>query len=330
MERQIAASALLRSYVVAVVSGMLATLGIFCLFLFSLDATGNLPPPAFSNSLCADEKLNFMRDNPMEDPNLLIVGSSVAWRHVDSEVLSDQAPGVKPFNGAFCGLHANQTLHVADWLLDREPSVEAVVMLVDPLDFANCSTVPDAVFDRRDADDFVYGDAWRWQYYLRYFSPVSLTRNAAQVKKQRSNEIEMNPLVITRFGDGPLNTAQSRGLFYGQPDPLEPDCFSALRELAERLEGEGRSFMVVATPLHPRWKEKEDPTGEFIASFDRALIDTLDGTGARFWDADNEWAASPEAFVDAIHMRWSAVQMFSKELATHLPQQADDQQFGAR
>ncbi|MFG9976623.1 hypothetical protein ACG3QR_33220, partial [Pseudomonas aeruginosa] len=84
--------------------------------------------------------------------------------------------------GAFCGLHANQSTYVANWLLDREPSVRQVVMIVDPLDFAGCWKVPDAVFDRTHADQYVYQQASRWGYYMRYFSPRSLLRNAQTVK----------------------------------------------------------------------------------------------------------------------------------------------------
>ncbi|HCA66090.1 MAG TPA: hypothetical protein DEP73_18415, partial [Pseudomonas sp.] len=135
-------------YLLGMFAGLFGMLGGFAALLAWLNHTDNLPPPAFSNSLCVDEKLHFLRHNPIADPNLLIVGSSVAWRHVDGDVLIEQTPGLRPLNGAFCGLHANQSTYVANWLLDREPSVRQVVMIVDPLDFAGCWKVPDAVFDR--------------------------------------------------------------------------------------------------------------------------------------------------------------------------------------
>ena len=177
----------------------------------------NLPPPAFSNSLCVDEKLRFLRHNPIDQPNLLVIGSSVAWRHVDGDVLRSSAPELRPFNGALL-LHANQSAYVADWLLDRQPSIRQVVMIVDPLDFAGCWKVPDAVFDREDADHYVYQQASRWGAITRYFSPRSLLRNARTIKAQRANEIEWDPLVFTRHGDGPLEARADRGLFYGEPD----------------------------------------------------------------------------------------------------------------
>jgi len=283
-------------YLLGMFAGLFGMLGGFAALLAWLNHTDNLPPPAFSNSLCVDEKLHFLRHNPIADPNLLIVGSSVAWRHVDGDVLIEQTPGLRPLNGAFCGLHANQSTYVANWLLDREPSVRQVVMIVDPLDFAGCWKVPDAVFDREDADHYVYQQASRWGYYMRYFSPRSLLRNAQTVKAQ---------------GD--------RGLFYDKPDALDDSCFVALGELSKRLKNEQRQLLVVSTPLHPQWKAKVDADGSFLASFDARLNAAIAGhAGAQYWNADREWVAPPAAFVDAIHLRWSAVHDFSAALAEQL------------
>ena len=306
-------------YLLGMFAGLIGMLGGFAALLAWLNHTDNLPPPAFSNSLCVDEKLHFLRHNPIDDPNLLVIGSSVAWRHVDGDVLIDQAPGVRPLNGAFCGLHANQSTYVANWLLDREPSIRQVVMIVDPLDFAGCWKVPDEVFNREHADRYVYQQASRWGYYMRYFSPRSLLRNAQTVKAQRANEIEWDPLVFTRHGDGPLEPRGDRGLFYGKPDPLDNSCFAALGKLSDRLQAEQRQLLVVSTPLHPQWKATIDADGSFLTRFDEKLTAAIARNGgAQYWNADREWVAPPAAFVDAIHLRWSAVQGFSVALAEQL------------
>ncbi|WP_438826825.1 hypothetical protein [Pseudomonas lopnurensis] len=307
------------AYLLALFAGLFGSLGAFALLLGGLKLTDNLPPPAFSNSLCVDEKLNFLRHNPVPDPNLLVIGSSVAWRHVDGNVLVEQAPGSRPLNGAFCGLHANQSAYVANWLLDRHPGIRQVVMIVDPLDFSGCWKVADAVFDRDDADHYVYRQASPWGYYLRYFSPRSLLSNARTVKAQRANLIEWDPLVFNRYGDGPLEPRGDRGLFYGPPDPLDAGCFEALQSLASRLHQEKRQLLIVSTPLHPQWKEEMDRDGSFLTYFDSRLSAAIAGSDtARYWNADREWVAPPSAFVDAIHLRWTAVQDFSSALARQL------------
>ena len=200
--------------------------------------SGNLPPPAFSNISCVDEKLSFLRDNPIQSPNLLIIGSSVAWRDVDGHVLTEALPGVRPMNGAFCGLFANQSTYVGHWLLDRQPSIRSVVMIADPQDFAGCWRVPTAVLNREHVDPYVYENASPWGHYMRYFSPKSLARNALTVKAQRAGEIEWDPLVFNRFGDGPLVTSNTRELLYGRPEPLDASCFAALGKMSARLAQE--------------------------------------------------------------------------------------------
>ncbi len=305
-------------YLMSIFVGLVGALVLFCASLFGLERTGHLPPPAFSNNLCVDEKLNFLRDNPIASPNLLVIGSSVAWRHVDGAVLSAAAPGVRPMNGAFCGLFANQSAYVGNWLLDRHPSIRSVVMIADPQDFAGCWRVPDAVFNRAHVDAYVYDLASPWGYYMRYFAPKSLARNALTVKAQRAGEIEWDPLVFNRFGDGPLVTGNTRELMYGRPDPLDDQCFAALRGLGERLAKEGRPLTVVSTPLNPEWKEKYDPDGRFLAEFDQRIEHSLNQSGGSYWNADKDWTTPPEAFVDAVHMRWSAAQQFTAALAEQL------------
>lgn len=305
-------------YLISLFAGLFGSLVMFCLALLGLDRTGNLPPPAFSNNLCVDEKLSFLRDNPIQSPNLLIIGSSVAWRHVDGDALIGTLPELRPMNGAFCGLFANQATYVGHWLLDREPSIRSVVMIADPQDFAGCWRVPTAVFNREHVDPYVYDGASRWNYYMRYFAPKSLARNALTVKAQRAGQIEWDPLVFNRFGDGPLVTGNTRNLLYGRPDALDRSCFHALREIGMRLQREGRNLMVVSTPLHPQWKEKYDPDGTFLANFDKLIADTLHSTGGTYWNADKDWSTPVTSFVDAVHLRWSAAQEFSVALAEQM------------
>ncbi|WP_407290751.1 hypothetical protein [Stutzerimonas zhaodongensis] len=308
-------------YLVSLFVGLFGALALFCLTLFALERTGNLPPPAFSNNLCVDEKLAFLRDNPIDSPNLLVIGSSVAWRHVDGHALVNAMPEVRPMNGAFCGLFANQSTYVGHWLLDRQPSIRSVVMIADPQDFAGCWRVPAAVFNREHVDPYVYEDTSRWGYYMRYFAPKSLARNALTVKAQRAGRIEWDPLVFNRFGDGPLRTRNTRELMYGKPDALDHNCFSALQAMGERLQREGRDLMVVSTPLHPEWKERYDPDGTFLANFDQRIADALGDSGT-YWNADKDWSTPVGSFVDAVHLRWSAAQAFTEALAEQMQRAA--------
>lgn len=293
-------------------------LGMFALFyggLFALAATGNLPPPAFTNSICVDEKLAFLRREQPEAPSLLVIGSSVAWRHFDGQTVTRRLPGTVPLNGAFCGQTMDQTAFSAAWLLDRYPTARDVLLIVAPQDFDDCSAANGAYFDREDVDDYVFDGASPWPYYTRYFSLESLVRNASGIAAKRSGANQVDPLVFDRYGSGPLDSATGRGAqFYGKVAGLDADCFTALSQLGARLAQEGRHFMVASTPLHPEWKATQDPQGLIQARFNAGIRKALLASGGEYWDSNQALSLDAGLFFDSIHLRWSGVPRYTDAL----------------
>ena len=303
-------------YLLTVLATAAGALGLLCLFLLGLGVTGHLPPPNIANTLCVDEKLAFHRDHPPGSPNLLVVGSSVAWRHFDGAAAVQAAPGVVPLNGAFCGLRANQSAFAAGWLLDRLPSVREVLVIASPQDFEDCHTRPAAAFSREDADSFVFGNSWLLPFYLRYLDPRPFLRNVTTVAAQRAHDVPLDPLVFDRYGDGPLDTEVSRDtLLYGAVPALDPACFAALRTLAGQVASGGKRLMVAVAPLHPEWKARFDPDGATRAALEAGLREAIAGTGAAYWNGDAAVPLPAAAFTDGIHLRWSAVRGFSEAMA---------------
>lgn len=303
------------SYLLAFLGTLLGMFALYYGVLLTLSTTGNLPPPAFSNSLCIDEKLHHLRLSQPTEPTLLVVGSSVAWRHFDGETLVRRSPGAMPLNGGFCGLSVNQTAFTADWLLDRYNHVQDVVMIASPQDFTDCTDKPSAIFSREDAEDYVFGGASPWFYYTRYFSLVSLARNAISIADKRSGANRIDPLVFDRFGSGPLGADSTRGaLLYGRVGQPDPACFEALAAMSRNLQAEGRRLMVAITPLHPDWRAGFDHDGLLLRNLGDGIRGALQGTGARFWDSNQTLALDASAFFDAIHLRWQAVPRFTAAL----------------
>lgn len=291
---------------------LLAFLGL----LAGLERTGHLPPPALTNSLCVDEKLAFLRDHAVEDsaPAVLAVGSSVAWRHFDGAAVEERHPGTRVLNGGFCGLPMHQSAFVSRWLIDRIGPVHEVVAIVAPQDFADCRTSPATVFDTGDADDFLdrRGPPLFW-FYLRYFEPFSLLRNAGNIAAQRTGRMALDPFVMDRWGDAPLDTELARGdLVYGPIERLDPACFGALHDLSRWLEARQIRLVVATTPIHPEWRQRFDPDGRLLAAFDTELRRAT-GTG-EVWAGHRLAAPGADAFTDAIHLRWSAARAFSRAL----------------
>ena len=301
--------------------GGLLMASLFLLLLRGLDATGHLPPPALSNNLCLDEKLRFLRERIGVAPNFLIVGSSVAWRGVNGSVLQAALPGTRVLNGAFCGLKTTQTAFTTDWLLRHYDTVREVLMPAVPQDFTSCNSVATRVFDAQDADAYVFGGAWRWEFYYRYFDPVSLIRNAAGISARRHNQIPLDPLGFTPTGDGPLDTTVSREALgdLAMP-PFEGACFIAVRNMAQRLQEHGIRLTVLAMPLKPEWQRLYDPAGQIRREFAGKLDAALAGTKARHVDGGETASLSDADFTDAIHIRWSAATVFSRAIGEQLRQ----------
>jgi hypothetical protein len=305
-------------YMLAIVGGAATALALFCATYGALYVTGYLPPPPLSNNVCTEEKLVFLRRNPPADPNFLVVGSSVAWRNIDSEVIARELPGARPVNGGFCGMQVHQSAFISDWFIDRWPGIKHVLLVVSPLDYASCKGTSQA-FDPVDARELVFEAKPLWNFYLRYFDPVSLHRNIKrQAEDRRQESLLKVKRSFTQYGDGPLDTDENRGLFYSSMPQTDPDCFAALRAVASKLDGEGRTLMVVATPVHPAWKSEYDPEGAFLAEYSSDLRHALEDTGARLWNADEAGILDSSAFTDAIHVRWSSATVFTGEIVKRL------------
>lgn len=222
---------------------------------------------------------------------------------------------LEPFNGGFCSLRVNQAVFTGNWLLDRFASIQTVVFVTSPFDFEGCSTNPAAVFDRTAADDFVFGHASKWSFYMRYFDPGSMLRNVLHVGAMRKAG-HFNSLIFTKYGDGPVDTPSSRPtLMYGRVAPLDPACFTALASMAHRVKSEGKNLVVVGVPLHPQWKELYDRDGTIRARLKNDIVAAVELSGGIYWDSDADLVMSSEEFLDAIHVRWSATERLSKKLA---------------
>ena len=305
-------------YLAALAFGAVAAFASFGAVYGTLYLTGHLPPPPLSNSVCVDEKLAFLRNNPQVDPNFLVVGSSVAWRSFDSSVIVKRDHSIRPLNGGFCGMQINQSAFITHWLTDHWPSIDTVLLMASPLDFNTCEG-SGQVFDPVDARRFVFQHRPAWSFYLRYFDPVSLVRNIKRQARDRATARAMGfAMEFTRYGDGPLDTDRDRGLFYGKNPGIDPACFDALRSLALELSKEGRRFMVVTTPLHPGWTARYDADGSLRRHISSNITNALEGTGAHFWNAAQESGTDASAFTDAIHIRWSAVAPFTRQIVNRL------------
>ena len=301
-------------YPAALVVGGIGTLLAFIGLLLVLHRTGNLPPPAMANSLCADEKLVFLRDYVGPLPDVLIVGSSVAWRHFDSAAVVEQSPDARPLNGGVCGMSMNQTEFVTAWLLRRFRTVREVALIAAPQDFEDCTNTKPALFDTADADAFLADHDFSPRFYLCYFDPYSLLRNAQTIARQRAGNYPIDPLILDAYGDAPLYTDRTADLGYGPVERLDPACFAALGRMAGDLAAAGRRLVVVTTPINPEWRRRFDPDESQMRELVTGMEAAVATFGSTVWAGDQMAPPGLAGFTDAIHIRWSAAQEFSRAL----------------
>lgn len=303
-------------YLMSVFGTAAAVVSLSLLGLAGLGRVGLRPPPQLSNNLCLDQKLDWLRAHPQGSPTMLAVGSSVTWRNFDAEAVREVSKGqAVPLNAAFCGLRMNQIAFSAEYFLARSPDVRDVLMIIAPIDLAECSTHATDVFTPADVDGYVYHHRWRYQYYLRYFDPFILAKNVWITYDQRHGALPLDVAVFDRYGGGPLDTTMSREtLVYDELPDVDPACLSALHEFAARLTGTRRRLVVVMEPMSPDWIRQYDPKGAGLRRLADEVRGALTGSSATLWVPGTDLPLGSDAFIDAIHLRWSAARVFSRAI----------------
>lgn len=302
----------MRRYLGALAFGAFAAFGLLLLALAALAERRMLPAAQFANSQCVDEKLRAMQLNPPHDANLLVVGSSVAFRHFSGSAARAIAPGLRPYNAGFCHANIRQTGSTARWLVGRLPQVRRVLLIASPFDFEGCAAGPAAQFAIADADAYVFGRQAGFWPYFRYFDPATLLRNAATIREVRSNPSLFDSMIVTAYGDG-LSAPPWRGLHYDAASP-EPACMAELAALAGWLGQRGVQLEVTLTPVHPAWAARFG--GDGAGGLEPRIRTALDGTGATYVASPRHMATS--SFYDAIHMHAAAANAYTRILVRQM------------
>jgi hypothetical protein len=306
------------TYFLACLGTVLGCYALFLSVLLLLWANGSLPPPIVTNNLCFDEKIHWMSyELPSSTPDLLVFGSSVAWRHFDGGQAIESGLAKNPYNLGFCGLRLSQTAFVARYFLTKQKFQYPVrvVIIVSPQDFEGCVSAEEQVFSKPDADEAIFSRTHGWGLYWKNVDPVPFVRNASAVKAMRSGANDLNRLMFTRYGDGPVDSTHSRDLTYGPVTNLKQECFVALKDLVQDLSGHKIRSTLVLTPINPQWLSRYDPNRRILSEVRSRLSEALKKSDVRVWDASENKSFSELDFTDAIHLRWSAVGRFMTAMA---------------
>lgn len=271
----------------------------------------NLIAPAISSVESVNEKFRFLRNRPDLDPQVIAVGSSITWRHIDGAALS-AGTGASVLNGATGLLAVHQTRALTRLYMDLYPRAATFVMLTSLTDFGAC-TRNGTLFRPDDAAAYIRRERAELFFYLKY---LTLARYYAAA---RSWPEATTPFTGDRwldaYGSSPMQVAD-RGLRYGAL-PFDATCVEELKRFSSELRARGRQLAVVVMPARP----------EYLARYpDAAMqLDTvIDEAEPQFRTDGNllvdfrDVAVESADFWDAFHLQWSAVRRINPALTAKL------------
>jgi hypothetical protein len=297
--------------------GVVTFFGVLVAVIAGLSYIGRMPAPAMTVVQHLDEKLRYLRDHPDLTPELVAVGSSIAWRQFDGKPFAERLGEGHVLNGASAFLKVHQTRFLTNFYIDHFPRLQTVMVMVGPTDFRDCSSVPAELFDPTDASGYAFERHPSLIYYLKYFAPLTYLRRVNSFQKSRvplKGEMWMD-----EYGSGPMQWTESmmQGLRYGAIT-LDKRCVDALQQLVSDLTTRGIRPVVIFPPIHPDYRQLFPQTIVDLKAIAEELRTSTDGR-IQIIDVIED-PFGPEDFFDAVHLQWTAAQSLSRKLtASVLP-----------
>ncbi|MCE6952537.1 hypothetical protein LAZ29_16510 [Cereibacter sphaeroides] len=304
---------MINRYILSVALGLVLTGGVIAASFTAAESLwrDKMPPPAISGSIATDEKLRYLRQRGDEPVDVLAVGSSITWKHLDGAPFD--ARGGKFVNGGTAYLRIHETRTLTRFYLDLYPGISHVVMLSALPDFSGC-TGDGSIMDLDDARAYVRGDRPVAYFYMRYFAPL---RYAMQARRREQQQVPFDGFGywMNEHGTTPSTrpTDANDELRYEEL-PLEPACLEALDQLEAELAARGIDFTLVLTPVAPRYSGLYPRTVR--AMDDAARFARTHGIRVLDYSDDKTYGNSD--FWDAFHMQWPAAKRLSREVAETL------------
>ena len=271
----------------------------------------NLIAPAISSVDSVNEKFRFIRRRPELDPQIISVGSSITWRHIDGAAFST-ATGSAFLNGAAGLLAVHQTRSLARLYMDLFPRASTFVMLTSLPDFSECNQGRN-FFDSEDAKSYIRAERPELFYYLKYLT-IARYYTASRIWPQ-----ETVPFAGSRwldaFGSSPLQTAD-RGLRYG-PLAFDAACIEELKQFSSELRKRGRQLAVVVMPPRPEYRARYPEASVRLDTLVDEVEPQFHSDGNLLVDLRDIDLPSSD-YWDAFHLQWSAVRRLNADLSKHV------------
>jgi hypothetical protein len=233
----------------------------------------------------------------------------VTWRNLDFSVLEEKhGKRISALNGAPCYLTVGESAFLTRFYLDHMPSVEVVLSVFAMRDFEGCAD-DGAFFDTDEARRYVIERKPAWHLYFLNLRPLRFLEDAVRIRAMRTGANSAGPLVMDRFGSGPLTITPPEIRADVRPTP---DCYGRIKRMAREIEARGVKWVVVLMPPMPAWLDAYDPGGVRDRAWRDAVARHLRGTKALLMDAQRGPPVENRDFVDPAHFHWASVPAFTR------------------
>lgn len=283
-----------------------AFLALGALGLAGLAAVGRLPPPPFVATDCIDEKFAFLSRQPLQDVDLVAVGSSVTWRNLDFSAVDTRRMGVtRPINAAPCWLYVQQTRHYTRFLVDNMPKVKHVMTVFGMRDFENCRDRPDFFPETWLKLNLFHGVPAAPLYFVN-FRPRPFAGMVLKIKEERQGG--KRPIVMDPWGSGPFEDAPQSWVDI----PQDPACLDALAGMKADLAARGLHWIVVLFPEMPMWRDRFDPDSRRDRAWRDRVTRVAAGPNVTVLDASEAGLTDVAFFTDPAHLNWPQAARFTR------------------
>lgn len=271
--------------------------------LIVLSHSGRLAAPLVSDSFSFNEKLAFLKRNPVKHATVLCVGSSLAVNNLESSVFVRKLDvGSSYINAAAFGMKIGHTSHLLiDYLPRYQP--EFVVLPMGLVDFVSDKRKSDH-FDLKEIGKYLNGRP-DWievclRPDLRYFFG-----HARDLTRTRSDRSAYTSLCFDSWGGVPLEVFGTRidpERWKGSISPQSIDSvqYDELRGLCLRVAAAGAVLVCVRTP------QRADSIGaeieDKVEAHWRRVREIAESSGMRYVDLHSSLPLADDEYADYSHL----------------------------
>ncbi len=271
--------------------------------------------PLLTNRISFDSKARYIRNLKPENPDLIVLGSSISLNNVNSDTIASCTGTSKFLNLSVWSLNIEAILMLARYYVNRY-SPKVIITATSPVDFNNEHSFPD--FSSSISRMNRYINQWPdWYFYLTRYNLSAISKRAETLRKYsdpgHSKSLCFDfaggvPLTVKNADKNPFHLKQTMKF-------MQEKHYKALDELCSFLKKKNIRFFLVQSPTHPYFIENNSSEKRFRKHIER-IKSIVSRYNHNFLDLSSNTIYEQDDFADNIHLQTKGAIKF-----THLMMQ---------